>query len=65
MTPSKKRKAMPARAAIKAPGRPPMSRTGETMKMHHVRMLDAEWDKCLALGGSAWIRQCVNEAPWP
>jgi hypothetical protein len=54
------------RAAIKV-GRPSLSPTGETMRMRHVRMLDADWDKCLAspIGASEWIRQLVRDAPWP
>jgi hypothetical protein len=52
------------KAAIKS-GRPSISPTGEAMKMRHVRMLDDDWEKCLALGGSAWVRARVREAPWP
>jgi hypothetical protein len=60
---AKKRKAP---AAIK-PGRKPFAPSGEAMRMRHVRMLDAEWDKCLAStdGASAWIRHLVRDAPWP
>lgn len=46
-------------------GRKTVSLTGEVMKTRHVRMADAEWSKCLRLGGSAWVRQRVVEAPEP
>ena len=46
-------------------GRKPISPTGETMKGRPIRMTDAEWDKCKALGGAAWIRERIHEAPMP
>ena len=46
-------------------GRKPISKTGELMKPRAVRMTDAEWEKCLALGGSAWLRECIRKAKNP
>lgn len=43
-------------------GRKPLSATGELMKARAVRMLDSEWEKCLRLGGSVWIRKQINKA---
>jgi hypothetical protein len=43
-------------------GRKTLSKSGELMKPRAVRMLDAEWEKCLSLGGSAWIRQRIKRA---
>lgn len=46
-------------------GRKPLSKTGELMKARAVRMLDEEWEKCLRLGGSVWIRKQINKAKEP
>lgn len=46
-------------------GRKPVSATGELMKSRPVRMTDAEWEKCKALGGAAWIRHQVDRAKLP
>lgn len=43
-------------------GRKPISKTGETMRNRPVRMTDAEWEKCKALGGAAWIRERIKLA---
>ena len=43
-------------------GRPALSADGERMKPRHIRMTDAQWLKCLALGGSAWVRQRIKWA---
>ena len=46
-------------------GRKPISKTGELMKSRPVRMTDAEWEKCKALGGAAWIRERIAKARTP
>jgi hypothetical protein len=46
-------------------GRKPISKTGELMKSRPVRMTDAEWEKCKALGGAAWIRERIRLAKDP
>jgi hypothetical protein len=43
-------------------GRKPISKDGELMKPRAIRMLDSEWEKCLALGGSVWIRKRIQRA---
>lgn len=43
-------------------GRKTESADGETMKARSIRMTDAEWEKCLALGGSQWIRDRIKRA---
>lgn len=43
-------------------GRKPESEDGSTMKMRSIRMSDEEWNKCLELGGSAWIRDRIKRA---
>jgi hypothetical protein len=43
-------------------GRKPMSANGERMKPRQIRMTDADWEKCLALGGSAWVRERIKLA---
>jgi hypothetical protein len=37
----------------------------EKMKSRTLRTTDAEWEKCLALGGATWVRDRINEAPKP
>ena len=44
-------------------GRKPISPTGELMKPRQIRMTDAEWAKCIALGGAAWVRKKIHAAP--
>lgn len=46
-------------------GRKPQSDTGEVMKPRAIRMTDAEWNKLLELGGSAWIREKIKQAKLP
>ena len=46
-------------------GRKPLSPSGELMKPRHIRMNDAEWAKCLALGGAAWVREKIKRASPP
>lgn len=46
-------------------GRKPISPTGEAMKPRQIRMTDAEWAKCMALGGSAWVRAQIDKAKEP
>ena len=43
-------------------GRKPISKDGELMKSRPVRMTDAEWEKCKALGGAAWVRKKIKNA---
>ncbi|MBC7603278.1 MAG: hypothetical protein H7255_11555 [Ramlibacter sp.] len=43
-------------------GRKPLDPTGEPMKSRPIRMTDAEWIKCKALGGAAWVRDKINKA---
>ena len=37
-------------------GRKTLNPDGEVMKARPIRMTDAEWAKCKALGGAAWVR---------
>jgi len=46
-------------------GRKPISKTGEVMLARPIRMTDAEWEKCKALGGAAWVREKINRAKPP
>lgn len=46
-------------------GRKPLSASGELMKTRPIRMTDAEWAKCMALGGAAWVREKIKRAPLP
>jgi hypothetical protein len=46
-------------------GRKPISPTGEPMKPRQIRMTDAEWAKCIALGGAAWVREKIKRAAPP
>jgi hypothetical protein len=43
-------------------GRKPLSPSGEAMKPRQIRMTDAEWAKCMALGGGAWVRAQIKKA---
>lgn len=43
-------------------GRKAIARDGERMKTRPVRMTDAEWSKCKALGGAAFIRAKIKAA---
>lgn len=46
------------------PGPKPFSKSGELMKPRAIRMTDAEWLKCKALGGSPWVRERIRTAHW-
>lgn len=46
-------------------GRKPLNESGELMKSRPIRMTDAEWEKCKALGGAAWVRAQINKAKEP
>jgi hypothetical protein len=46
-------------------GRKPLSPTGEAMKPRQIRMTDAEWAKCIALGGAGWVRKQIAKAKTP
>lgn len=43
-------------------GRKPIAKNWELMKTRPVRMTDAEWSKCKALGGAAFIRAKIKAA---
>jgi hypothetical protein len=43
-------------------GRKPLNESGELMKSRPIRMTDAEWEKCKALGGAAWVRKKIEDA---
>lgn len=43
-------------------GRKPISPSGEQMKSRPVRMTDADWDRCKALGGASWVRIKIAES---
>ena len=43
-------------------GRKAIAKDGELMKTRPVRMTDAEWSKCKALGGAAFIRAKIRAA---
>ncbi len=44
------------------PGPKPLSKNGEVMKPRAIRMTDAEWVKCMSLGGGPWIRERIRTA---
>jgi hypothetical protein len=46
-------------------GRKPLSPSGEAMKPRQIRMTDAEWEKCMALGGASWVREKIKRAQIP
>lgn len=46
-------------------GRKAIATTGELMKGRQLRMTDDQWQKCKDLGGSAWVRQKIDEAETP
>lgn len=43
-------------------GRKPLADSGELMKVRHIRMTDADWEKCRRLGGAKWVRGKVRAA---
>jgi hypothetical protein len=38
---------------------------GENMQARQIRMLDAQWRKCMRLGGAAWVRAQIDKAKEP
>jgi hypothetical protein len=46
-------------------GRKTISPENEKMKVRSIRCTDEEWEKCLKLGGSSWIRRRIAEATIP
>lgn len=51
---------------IKAkPGPVPQSADGTAMSSRTFRASDGEWEKCQALGGGAWLREQIRNAPKP
>lgn len=49
--------------AIKPKGRKTIAKDGEKMRNRNFRATDAEWAKCLALGGGAFLRAKIKTAP--
>ena len=47
---------------MKSRGRPTIAKDGEKMRNHTFRTTDAEWEKCLRLGGGAFLRAKINAA---
>ena len=47
---------------MKSKGRPPIAKDGEKMRNRNFRATDAEWAKCLQLGGGAFLRAKINAA---
>ena len=45
---------------MKRRGTKTISQDGEVMKNRTVRMTDEEWEKCVAIGGAAWIREQIK-----
>lgn len=48
--------------AIKLKGRKTIAKDGEKMRNRNFRATDAEWAKCLALGGGAFLRAKIQAA---
>lgn len=49
--------------AIKLKGRKTIAKDGEKMLNRNFRATDAEWAKCLALGGGAFLRAKIKATP--
>jgi len=47
---------------LKSKGRPPIAKDGEKMRNRNFRATDADWAKCIALGGGAFIRAKIKAA---
>lgn len=47
---------------MKPKGRPPIAKDGEKMRNRNLRATDADWAKCLSLGGSVWVRAKIKAA---
>lgn len=43
-------------------GRPPIAKDGEKMRNRNFRATDAEWAKCLQLGGGYFLRAKIKAA---
>ena len=48
--------------AIKPKGRRPIAKDGEKMRNRNFRATDAEWAKCLQLGGGVFLRAKIKAA---
>jgi len=48
--------------AMKPKGRPPLAKDGEKMRNRNFRATDAEWARCLKLGGGAFLRAKIKAA---
>ena len=48
--------------AMKSKGRPPIAKDGEKMRNRNFRATDADWAKCIALGGGAFLRVKIKAA---
>jgi len=55
----------PRGGAGRGQGRKPIAKTGELMKARAIRMTDDEWEKCLRLGGSVWVRAKIKATREP
>lgn len=49
---------------MKSKGRPPIAKDGEKMRNRNFRATDAEWEKCLKLGGGAFLRAKIKASKW-
>jgi len=47
---------------MKTKGRPPLAKDGEKMRNRNFRATDAEWARCLKLGGGAFLRAKIKAA---
>ena len=47
---------------MKPKGRPPIAKDGQKMRNRNFRATDAEWTKCLILGGGAFLRAKIQAA---
>ena len=50
---------------MKPKGRQPISKDGEKMRNRNFRATDAEWTKCLLLGGGSFLRAKIKAAKVP
>ena len=50
---------------MKTRGRKPIAENGEKMRNRNFRATDAEWEKCLLLGGGAFLRAKIKAAKVP
>jgi len=47
---------------MKPKGRKPIAKNGEKMRNRNFRATDAEWEKCLQLGGGVFLRAKIKAA---